>query len=331
MRERSLVAFTVLSQLAVGLVWALLLVDAVGLLTTTGPAAAGGSPAWSGSRPGQVFAGPEAALAVVGIMVVAAAAALLHLGSPRNAWRALGNVRTSWLSREILFAGLFTAAVAAAAVAGWSAAGALGPLALGIAAAAGAGLILAMSHVYRLRTVPAWDSRLTTASFFLSALSLGSLATVFVRAWHHAAAGLSPTTPAGLATGGSAGLVGPGGEVAATALLLSIAFAALAVELWLEPLWAAHRRTAREAVDAGLFPSPPVGIPGAGPATRAALLTAALAGTVIAWVALGARAAGDAVPSPFLPAALALALLAALGATIMDRGAFYRSHARLGL
>ena len=43
-------------------------------------------------------------------------AAFLHLGRPSNAWRALGNLRSSWLSREIFFASAFTAALGASAL-----------------------------------------------------------------------------------------------------------------------------------------------------------------------------------------------------------------------
>ncbi len=296
MRERSLVAFTVLSQLAVGLFWALLLVD---LGSRLGGAEAAALLRWQ-------------ATVVVGVMAAGGAAAFLHLGTPRNAWRALLNVRGSWLSREILGAALFTAVAVAVAVLRWRDSGrdeggaGYAAFALYAGCLLGAGLLLAMSGVYRLRTVPAWDSRLTTASFFLSAASLGSLATTLPLAW---AGGAGPTPAA----------------------LLALAFASLSVELWLEPLWARHRRAARAAVDSGLFPAPSTGASGTGPAGRATLLTTALAGSTVAWVGLAARAAGDAVPAPFVVAAVALSFVAALGATIVGRSAFFRSHARVGL
>ena len=77
-------------------------------------------------------------------------------GTPGTPWRALGNLRSSWLSREILLAALFTAALAAATLlrlrpgpAGFAAG-----FAHGFAAVAGFGLVVTMARAYRLRTVP---------------------------------------------------------------------------------------------------------------------------------------------------------------------------------
>ena len=42
-------------------------------------------------------------------------------------------------------------------------------------AATGIALVYAMARVYRVRTVPAWDTPLTTVSFFATALLLGAL------------------------------------------------------------------------------------------------------------------------------------------------------------
>jgi anaerobic dimethyl sulfoxide reductase subunit C (anchor subunit) len=153
-REGSLVAFTLLTQAAVGASWASL---AVGPRT---PA--------TDDLLVVAFLG---ALAGLG-------APFLHLGRPSNAWRALGNVRTSWLSREIFFASAFTAALAAAVVLSrWP--GAAGPrmsLAEWAAAVLGFALVWSMAMAYRLRTVPAWNDWTTNAAFFASALGLGAFA-----------------------------------------------------------------------------------------------------------------------------------------------------------
>lgn len=52
-------------------------------------------------------------LAFVAIGAAMLALSTLHLGKPLRAWRAILNVRTSWLSREILFANLFLVSGAA--------------------------------------------------------------------------------------------------------------------------------------------------------------------------------------------------------------------------
>jgi DMSO reductase anchor subunit len=182
MRERSLVGFTLMAQTAVGLLWSL---AAVGLPTTP-------------------------LLLVAALTAAAGGASLLHLGSPRRAWRALGNLRVSWLSREILFLGLFGLGVILMLGAAWIGRPATGLRhAITIATAvAGGGLLYSMARVYRLRTVPAWDTPLTTASFFLTAGSLGGLAA---------------------------------GTLLASRVPVLIAVLCLAVELTLEPAWRRRR------------------------------------------------------------------------------------------
>src|SRR5512139_3577988 len=82
MKERSLAAFTILSQMAVGTFWLLSVLNGLGAVKL---------------------------LILTAIMLVALAASFLHLGSPFNAWRAFSGWRSSWLSREVLCAALFTA------------------------------------------------------------------------------------------------------------------------------------------------------------------------------------------------------------------------------
>lgn len=170
MREGSLVAFTLLSQAAVGTGWTFLVVQL-----------------WTSRALGRVAVdGGDAVVLVVAFLAAAAglAAAFLHLGRPSNAWRALGNLRSSWLSREILFASAFTGALGASVLLSLrtgSSESWLG-FAEGLAAVFGLALLGSMAKTYRLRTVPAWDRWTTNAAFLASALGLGVLtaATVLV-------------------------------------------------------------------------------------------------------------------------------------------------------
>jgi DMSO reductase anchor subunit len=121
------------------------------------------------------------AVLAVGAMVVS----FLHLGRPRNALRALSNVRSSWLSREVLFMTLFAAAsVALVALEVVTLpridTGQVEAVLAGGAALAGVGLLYSMVRVYRLRTVPAWDTAGTAAGFFGTALILGTLGWIWV-------------------------------------------------------------------------------------------------------------------------------------------------------
>jgi anaerobic dimethyl sulfoxide reductase subunit B (iron-sulfur subunit) len=157
--EYSLVAFTLLAQLAVGATWFLSVSEsfssrALGVITV--------------------------------IMMVALLASFVHLGQPLRAWRAIANLRTSWLSREVLSAALFAAALLAALTTGGTG--------LWLANAAGLALIVSMARVYRLLTVPEWDHRATTASFFATTLLLGAVVhgavTAAGPAWVFSATGL---------------------------------------------------------------------------------------------------------------------------------------------
>ena len=97
-----------------------------------------------------------------------------HLGTKKNAWRVLMHLRKSWLSRELLFVGLFGA--------GWLSTFVGTILRLhtsaltGLTSLFGLGLMYSMAQVYRLKTVPAWNSRRTNVGFMVSALLLGPLA-----------------------------------------------------------------------------------------------------------------------------------------------------------
>ncbi len=164
MKERSLIVFTILSQMAAGVFWTF-----------------GAVYAWSARQ-----AGLEAARALalpgwisVGVaMAFALLASLFHLGTPTMAWRALGNLRRSWLSREILCATGFTGASILYAGLQWLNRGAPAARdAIGIIAGlAGLALVYAMGSAYRLRTVPAWTTWVTSASFFVTPLLLGAAA-----------------------------------------------------------------------------------------------------------------------------------------------------------
>lgn len=226
MREWSLVSFTLLSQLAVGLFWA------VGLATCHG------GPAW-------FF--PIVPYLVVGSLGLAAAlTSLLHLGSPWNAWRAVRNLRSSWLSREILFLGLLgggwavmgllyipgsseppVTALSAGSISGHA-------VLTGAVALTGAGFIYSMARVYRLRTVPTWSTGLTTADFFLTAGALGGLVGALL---------LAATTPDAA-----------GAARWSMRAPLAMAGLSLALAVALESRWHSLRSSMRQLIDAGLFP-----------------------------------------------------------------------------
>ncbi len=155
-REFPLVGFTLLSQAAAGAFWSFAAAEAL-----------------SGRR-----ALDRRSLHV--ILLAGAAGTLLslfHLGKPARAANALANLRSSWISREILADLLFLAACAALWLLAEAGAGrnTLRTALIVLGAAAGLILVYSMSRIYMLRTVPVWKSAHTPASFFLSAARLGPL------------------------------------------------------------------------------------------------------------------------------------------------------------
>jgi anaerobic dimethyl sulfoxide reductase subunit C (anchor subunit) len=160
-RHWQLVAFTILSQLAVGLT--VVLAVALGLASGR-------------FDPGELDVIAAAWLAIV--MIVLAAAVIMasaHLGSPGAALGVLANLRESWLSREAAAGAVFGLLTGAASLAyGLD----LGTPAgrrwwVVAAAAAGVALVIAMARLYMLRTVPAWNTVSTPMTFLTASAILG--------------------------------------------------------------------------------------------------------------------------------------------------------------
>jgi len=124
----------------------------------------------------QMLGGPtrlgEAALMSVLVGVLALGASTLHLGRPVHAYRALKMWRRSWLSREVLLFTAFSGVACVYAAALWTGlpgSGAVGAL----SAALGIGGIVASASIYRVPSRPAWNTPLTFLVFYLTAATLG--------------------------------------------------------------------------------------------------------------------------------------------------------------
>lgn len=117
-------------------------------------------------------------LALVAAFLAAAAAfSFFHMGKPANAWRTLGNLEDSWLSREIFFLLLTAGLLAGLFILVWARGGS-GTLGVGVAvitALAGSALILSMANIYRLEAVPSWNNAMTVFSFLMTAALGGTL------------------------------------------------------------------------------------------------------------------------------------------------------------
>lgn len=120
----------------------------------------------------------RALLAIGPVLVLGIVASLFHLGNPIGAYRAISNLGSSWLSREILLGILFGGTGAVFALMQWRKIGSftMRMVVALVAAVFGIALVYSMSKVYMLSTQPAWNVFATPLAFFTTTLLLGSLA-----------------------------------------------------------------------------------------------------------------------------------------------------------
>ncbi len=155
--EGPLVVFTMASELACGLALAAACLDLVS-----------GSSGEAGAR--------RLGISVFPVAFLGMAASLFHLGRPLSAWRAVLNWRTSPLSAEILFFGLFLGASFLYSVLWW-AGRKKGRRLLGAGTALlGLGAVISSSLVYLIPGRAPWNSGWIPLSFLGTAVVLGGAA-----------------------------------------------------------------------------------------------------------------------------------------------------------
>ncbi len=164
-REVILVTFTILAQMSVG---AFLVLGVVKFFVARKAGAA------EADRMGDL-----SLIAIIAVLGLGLLASIFHLGNPLAAPRAINDLGSSWLSREILSGSIFFvlgALYALLQLFKWGPA-ALRTVISWLAALAGITLIFCMSMVYYiLPTQPAWNNLATPISFFTTTLLLGALA-----------------------------------------------------------------------------------------------------------------------------------------------------------
>jgi len=118
-------------------------------------------------------------IAVGAAIMLALVASFFHLGTPKNAWRALNHLRKSWLSREILFISGF--ALLWAILLGMKLFK-IGPVSLWTSLSiltffCGLAGLYCMQRVYQLRSIPAWNKGRILLEFTISTVGMGALFT----------------------------------------------------------------------------------------------------------------------------------------------------------
>lgn len=163
-REWALIAFTILSQMAVG---TFIVLGVVHFFAAR---------KWGEAEADRLS--DRALLAIGPVLVLGTLASLFHLGNPANAYRAIANLGSSWLSREILANLLFIGLGAVFAFTQWRKIGtpAARNLIAWAAALVGLVLVFSMAQIYMLRTAPAWDTVATPITFFTTTFLLGVMA-----------------------------------------------------------------------------------------------------------------------------------------------------------
>lgn len=183
MKERPLILFTLLIQLSVGAFLTLsglylLILDKAGMATANKLVSSG-------------------FLAIGPLVILGMLASLFHLGAPRNAYRALLNWRSSWLSREILFTLLFAFSGAIFSFLQWYQFGSSSIRILlgGFTSLFGVASVYSMARLYMLRTLSNWNVNNTLLSFFTTTFLLGSLAAGCILTFQALQTATSPELP----------------------------------------------------------------------------------------------------------------------------------------
>ena len=163
-REWALITFTILAQMSVG---SFIVLGVVHYFSARK----------SGVQQADELS-DRALLAIFPVLALGLLASLLHLGNPINAYKAVTNVGSSWLSREIFFGVVFAVVGFGFALMQWRKIGTFAVrngVAL-LAALVGMVLVFSMSMVYMIPTRPSWDLVTTPLSFYVTTLLLGVMA-----------------------------------------------------------------------------------------------------------------------------------------------------------
>lgn len=163
-REWALITFTILAQMAAGAMLVLMVIRAYlrSKATTQEVDALLDRPTFI----------------VVPIMGLALLASLLHLNNLVNVVKAVPNLGSSWLSREVVLGVVFVVLAVLYTFVQWRKSGSdtLRTVLGWVTAAVGMFQVYAMAMVYMIRTQPAWNTMATPVTFFVSSLLLGGLA-----------------------------------------------------------------------------------------------------------------------------------------------------------
>ncbi len=114
------------------------------------------------------------------LLIIAGVVSLAHLSQPLRLWRLVANPRSSWLSREGILFGVYTALVLLLTPA-LSLPEVLLPAVSSTASLLGVVLLLTVGALYRSTAIPGWNTPSTLVVFLLSGVSAAILLTGMVQ------------------------------------------------------------------------------------------------------------------------------------------------------
>lgn len=117
-------------------------------------------------------------IAIIVTLGLGMVASLFHLGNPLNAPKAVTNIATSWLSREILVGVIFAVIGVVFAAMQWFKVGSawVRNVISWITALVGVVMIYIQGNIYMIWAQPSWNTFATPITFFVTTLLLGALA-----------------------------------------------------------------------------------------------------------------------------------------------------------
>lgn len=111
-------------------------------------------------------------LVMTGLSLIGLVASFAHLGSPGNVFNMLGNIGSSWMSREILFTGLFISALVVTTVLAFVQKKVNAGLVI-LTAVIGLIDVYCMAAIYQRTFISGWETVLAFTAFFGTVLVLG--------------------------------------------------------------------------------------------------------------------------------------------------------------
>lgn len=119
----------------------------------------------------------RAAIASAVLSVIGVVASLAHLGQPLSALNSLANFGSSWLSREVLFAGIFMGIAVLYALAQYYKQDnlSLNTILRWAGSVVGIITVFSMGKLYTMTSVPVWHGMNTFVDFYATTIAVGAL------------------------------------------------------------------------------------------------------------------------------------------------------------